>query len=74
MPVFSCVPSTVVEAQGQCPVGYAEAAGQVFVAFEAEPPSADVASSLFVLGFVAAFAGARLVSMFIRAAIEFAKS
>lgn len=74
MPAFSCVPSTLPEAQGQCPEGYAETAGHVFVAFDAEPPAADVAASVFVLGFLAAFTGARVVAMLIRVIMQLVRS
>lgn len=74
MPAFSCVPSAVVEDQGQCPEGFAETAAQVIVAFEAEIPSADVAAPVFFLGFLAAFTGARVVAMLIRVIVQLVKS
>lgn len=73
MTTFTCVPSTVSAAQGQCPTGYAETQAQVIVAFDAEPPAADVAASVFALGFLAAFSTARVMAMVIRAVIALVK-
>lgn len=74
MPAFTCVPSSEAAAQGQCPLGYAEAQAQVIVAFDAEPPAADVAASVFALGFLAAFSTARVFALLIRAIMALVRS